>query len=344
MIMDYNNIYDMNKGELVDIINTNRENTDSGLLETALLVREKHYGRGVYVRGLIEFSNYCVNNCYYCGIRRDNKNVRRYRLNKQEIIECCENGHALGIRSFVLQSGEDPYYDDDMMCNIISDITSKYPDCAVTLSLGEKSKETYKRYRFAGADRYLLRHETANDEHYKSLHPSELSLENRKRCLYYLKETGFQTGAGFMVGSPFQTSENLAEDLLFLKELQPHMVGIGPFIPHKDSQFSLHPHGELNLTLTMLALTRLMLPKALLPSTTALGSIDPYGREKGFAVGANVVMPNISPVKHRNDYSLYDGKIGTGEEVAGCLTRLQKRVENAGFYLDFSRGDHIDGV
>lgn len=337
--MNYN-ITGMNKNELVDIINQNQDKVSSGLLNAALSVREQYYGRGVYLRGLIEFSSYCANNCYYCGIRRGNKNASRYRLGKSDILECCANGHTLGFRTFVLQSGEDPYYTDEIMCDIISAIKKNYPDCAITLSLGEKSEVTYEKFRNAGADRYLLRHETADEAHYKKLHPPEMSFKNRKESLYMLKKMGFQVGAGFMVGSPFQTAETLAEDLLFLKELQPHMVGIGPFIPHKDTQFAAHSGGTLDLTLTMLALTRLMLPRVLLPSTTALGTIDPQGREKGFMAGANVVMPNLSPVKTRKDYSLYDNKICTGEEAAECRFCLQNRVENAGFHLDLTRGDY----
>ena len=329
----------MSKQDLIDIIGKNKQTASKDLLDTALSVKESHYGKGVFLRGLIEFSNYCTSNCYYCGIRCANANVKRYRLDKSEILSCCKNGYELGFRTFVLQSGEDLYYTDSIMCEIIYEIKRMYSDCAVTLSLGEKSKETYKEYRFAGADRYLLRHETANPEHYKQLHPKELSLENRKQSLYYLKEIGFQVGAGFMVGSPFQTVENLAEDLIFIKELQPHMVGIGPFIPHKDTPFAGYPQGPLNLALTMIALTRMLLPKSLLPATTALGSIDPSGREKGLKAGANVVMPNLSPQKNRKNYVLYNDKISTGEEAAEGKAKLEKKVEAAGFFIDYSRGD-----
>ncbi|MGN0108144.1 MAG: [FeFe] hydrogenase H-cluster radical SAM maturase HydE, partial [Hominilimicola sp.] len=285
----------MNKHELTEIIEKNKETPSQPLLDKAVAVREKYYGRKVFVRGLIEFTNYCKNDCFYCGIRCGNKNAHRYRLTEEQILDCADEGNRLGFNTYVLQGGEDSYFTDKIMCDIIYKIKSKYPDCAITLSIGEKSRESYKAYKDAGADRYLLRHETADNVHYEKLHPSYMSLENRKNCLYTLRELGYQVGAGFMVGSPYQTCENLAEDLLFLKDLQPHMVGIGPFIPHQDSPFAKEKGGTLELTLTMLALVRLMLPKVLLPSTTAIGTIDPMGREKGFNAGANVVMPNLSP-------------------------------------------------
>lgn len=335
------NIQTMDKHSLTEIIEKNKETPSQQLLDEAVKVREKHYGRKVFVRGLIEFTNYCKNDCYYCGIRCGNKNAHRYRLTEEQILDCADEGHRLGFNTYVLQGGEDSYFTDKIMCDIIYKIKSKYPDCAITLSIGEKSRESYKAYRDAGADRYLLRHETADNAHYKKLHPSYMSLENRKNCLYTLRELGYQVGAGFMVGSPYQTSENLAEDLLFLKDLQPHMVGIGPFIPHQDSPFANEKGGTLNLTLTMLALVRLMLPKVLLPSTTALGTIDPMGREKGFDAGANVVMPNLSPTNVRKDYSLYDNKICTGDEAAQCIMCLKGRIERAGYEMDMGRGDSL---
>jgi biotin synthase len=326
--------------ELTETIEYYTQNDCTELFAAASLEREKYYGKKVFFRGLIEFSSYCKNDCYYCGIRCGNKNAARYRLSPEEIMDCCVQGYKLGFRTFVLQGGEDPAFTDDIMCDIISAIKSRFPDCAVTLSIGEKPRETYKRFYDAGADRYLLRHETATDEHYSKLHPPELSLENRKRCLYDLKEIGFQVGAGFMVGSPYQTTENLAADLVFLRELSPHMVGIGPFVPHHDTIFANEQTGSVKLTLVMLALLRLMLPQALIPATTALGTVDATGREKGLKSGANVVMPNLSPVNHRRDYSLYDNKICTGEEAAECLACLSGRIKAAGFEPDFSRGDH----
>ena len=258
-------------------------------------MRESVYGKDVYMRGLIEFTNFCKNDCYYCGIRRSNACAERYRLTKGQILDCCETGWALGFRTFVLQGGEDPWFTDDRLCDIVRAIKSGYPGCAVTLSVGEKSLETYRAYREAGADRYLLRHETADSAHYRRLHPPELSPENRKRCLRDLKALGFQTGCGFMVGSPYQTTDNIIHDLLFIKALNPEMVGIGPFIPHHDTAFRDAAAGTLSETLFLLGVVRLMLPSVLLPATTALGTIHPSGRELGLLAGANVVMPNLSP-------------------------------------------------
>ena len=329
----------MTKKELAELIEENKNGPSDEMSEKALNLKLKNYGKSIYVRGLIEFTNYCKNDCLYCGIRRGNKNAVRYRLTYEEILSCCDEGYFYGFRTFVLQGGEDAYYNTNRLCILVNKIKTKYPDCAVTLSVGEKSREEYSALKSAGADRYLLRHETANAEHYNKLHPSELSLKNRKRCLYDLKELGFQTGAGFMVGSPYQTYETLAEDLIFLKELEPHMVGIGPFIAQKDSQFKNYPSGTLELTLTMLALTRIILPDVLLPATTALGTIAPDGRERGFRVGANVVMPNLSPLKHRGDYSLYDNKISTGAEAAEGLAELRRRAESVGMEIDMQIGN-----
>lgn len=316
----------------------NSEN-DSFLFECADKVRREAYGTDVYIRGLIEFTNYCKNNCFYCGIRRDNRNIKRYRLSIDEIMECCEEGYKLGFRTFVLQGGEDAGFTDDKLCNMISGIKKRYSDCAVTLSMGERTEESYKRLYDSGADRYLLRHETASKEHYGMLHPPEMSFERRIECLNSLKKIGFQTGAGFMVGSPFQTTENLVSDLLFIKSLKPEMVGIGPFIPHSETPFKDYPQGLLRDTLIMVALTRLILPNALIPSTTALGTIHPEGRELGLKAGANVVMPNLSPVRFRKLYALYDNKICTGDESAQCRMCLEGRVKAAGYNIVTDRGD-----
>lgn len=318
------------------------DSQDIYLFEKADKIRRQIYGIDVYLRGLIEISNYCKNNCLYCGIRRDNRKITRYRLTEQEILLCCDIGYELGFRTFVLQGGEDIYFNDEFLCNIIQKIKTKYPDCAVTLSLGERSEESYKSLFSAGADRYLLRHETASKSHYEKLHPIEMSFDNRIKCLKTLKKIGFQTGAGFMVGSPFQTHDNLAEDLLFIKKLKPEMVGIGPFISHAETPFKEYKNGTLRDTLVMVALTRLLLPNALIPSTTALGTIDPQGREKGLKAGANVVMPNLSPVKYRKLYSLYDNKICMGDEAAECRKCLEKRVESAGYKIVTDRGDWHD--
>ncbi len=309
------------------------------LAREAVRLRKKYYGDKVYARGLIEFTNYCKNDCLYCGIRRSNREALRYRLTKEEILSCCSRGYELGFRTFVLQGGEDPWFTDERMAEIVQAVKSRYPDCAVTLSIGERSYESYRILREAGADRYLLRHETASEEHYRQLHPEEMSLKNRKRCLYDLKELGYQVGAGFMVGSPGQTYEELAEDLVFLGELQPQMTGIGPFIPHHSTPFADKPAGSVELTLRLLSMVRILLPKVLLPATTALGTMDPEGREKGFAAGANVVMPNLSPVQNRKQYELYDNKLCTGDEAAESLLELAACVKKSGCVLCMERGD-----
>ncbi|MGN0301780.1 MAG: [FeFe] hydrogenase H-cluster radical SAM maturase HydE [Anaerotardibacter sp.] len=309
------------------------------LSKRADAVRKQVFGLDVYTRGLIEISNICKNNCYYCGIRAGNKNVERYRLTKEEILSCCTEGYQLGFRTFVLQGGEDPYFTDEVLVDIIGEIKSHFPDCAITLSLGERSKESYQNLFDAGADRYLLRHETINEEHYQTLHPSSMSLSTRIEALNNLYEIGYQVGTGFMVGSPGQTTECLAQDLLFIEEFRPHMVGIGPFITHNDTPFANHPNGTLELTLFLISCLRLLIPELLLPSTTALGTIHPEGREMGFKAGANVVMPNLSPVKYRELYSLYENKICTGEESAQCRDCLSMRVKSAGYQLVESRGD-----
>ena len=301
--------------------------------------REQYYGKDVYIRGLIEFTNCCKNDCYYCGIRRSNTKASRYRLTLSDIMTCCDEGYKLGFRTFVLQGGEDPYFNDDRICEIVSLIKSVYPACAVTLSIGEKNRDSYIRYFEAGADRFLLRHETADFSHYSQLHPKSLSAENRQRCLHDLKDIGYQVGTGFMVGSPYQTAENIASDMMFLKRLKPDMVGIGPFIPHKDTPFAEKSPGTLELTLFLIGLIRLTLPYALIPATTALGTISPIGRELGLKSGANVLMPNLSPVEVRKKYMLYDNKICTGDESAQCLDCLARRVESAGYKITIDRGD-----
>lgn len=320
------------------------DHTDADVEYAAGLARElalAHFGNKIYIRGLIEFSNYCRNDCLYCGIRRSNRNVSRYRLTKDEILKCCGEGYSYGFRTFVLQSGEDSFFTADKISDIVRCIKLRYPDCAVTLSLGEKSRSEYQQYRDAGADRYLLRHETADGLHYQKLHPNEMSLENRIRCLHDLKELGFQTGVGMMIGSPFQTADELAEDMLFISDFKPQMVGIGPFIPHSDTPFAHHEKGSLELTLFCLSLIRIMLPNVLLPATTALGTIHYCGREKGVLAGANVIMPNLSPTPVRKKYQLYDNKICTGDESAQCRGCIDRRMRSIGYEVEVSRGDHI---
>lgn len=340
MISKLLNNKNLNDNEFAVLIETDKFDTE--LREAADAVRRENYGTAVYLRGLIELTNYCKNNCFYCGIRNSNKKVERYRLSKEDILSCAKIGYELGFRTFVLQGGEDPYYTDEILCSIISEIKSIYQDsCAITLSLGERSTESYQSLFNAGADRYLLRHETADEEHYKKLHPDSMSLKNRIECLKTLKKIGYQTGSGFMVGSPYQTTETLIKDLRFLQELKPDMIGIGPYLTHKETPFSSFPNGNLKLTLRLISILRLLFPYALLPATTALGTIAPNGRELGLESGANVVMPNLSPVSVRKMYELYDNKICTGDEAAECRHCLQRRVESVGYEIVSARGDAL---
>jgi biotin synthase len=311
------------------------------LAQKARQTCEAHYGDAVYTRGLIELSNHCRNDCYYCGIRNSNRRVHRYRLTPDTVLECCRQGYALGFRTFVLQGGEDPWFTDARVENLVARIHEGFPDCAITLSIGERSREAYQRFFDAGANRYLLRHETADPGHYRRLHPKALSLENRMDCLWDLKAIGYQVGTGFMVGSPGQTPETLAEDFNFIAKLSPHMIGIGPFIPQKDTPFGSKAAGTLELTLLCLSILRLLNPKALIPATTALGTIHPKGRELGILAGANVVMPNLSPTAVRKDYALYDNKICTGDEAAECRQCLSRRMESIGRRLVTARGDSL---
>lgn len=335
------NTRDLTDEELFALLESDSEEVDSLLAERARKVRERIYGKDVYLRGLIEFTNYCKNDCYYCGIRRSNRNAERYRLSAEQILECSDLGYELGFRTIVLQGGEDPYFTDDRLVTIIKGIKERHPDCAVTLSIGERDKESYQKLFDAGADRYLLRHETADKCHYEQLHPKELSFEHRMQCLRDLHEIGYQVGCGMMVGSPYQKTEHLIKDLRFLQEFKPEMVGIGPFIPHHDTEFADKPAGTAKLTIKLLSIIRLMLPDCLLPATTALGTVDPKGREKGILAGANVVMPNLSPGNVRGKYLLYDNKICTGDEAAECIRCMAARVEKVGYRVVESRGDHI---
>ena len=341
LIEKLNNTHSLNKDEALQLIKQGAQHKNL-LFALAQKTAQKSFGRQIFVRGLIEFTNYCKNDCYYCGIRRSNKNAARYRLTQEEILECCHAGYGLGFRTFVLQGGEDYFYSDEDIAAIVRAIKAQYPDCAVTLSIGERSRETYALWKQAGADRYLLRHETADCTHYAKLHPAELSAQNRQNCLYTLKELGYQAGAGFMVGSPYQTAENLADDLMFLQKLRPQMIGIGPFIPHHDTPFKDEPAGSVELTLVLLAVLRLLFPHVLLPATTALGTLAPGGRLLGIRAGANVIMPNLSPQNVRGKYLLYDNKLHTGAEAAEALNELQREVASIGYRIVSARGDYTE--
>ena len=321
------------------------DNFDDNTLEycsgIARNIAKSHFGNGIYIRGLIEISSYCKNNCLYCGLRRSNNCALRYRLNKEEILMSCQEGYALGFRTFVLQGGEDAYYTDEIMCDIVSTIRQKYPDCAITLSIGERSRQSYQKLYESGADRFLLRHETADTHHYSLIHPKELTLENRLECLNNLKEIGFQTGCGFMVGSPFQENYHLAKDLCFINSFKPQMVGIGPFLPHKDTPFKDKQKGDLKLTLLLVCLVRIANETVLLPATTALATLHPKGREYGIFCGANVVMPNLSPLQVRKKYMLYDGKVSSGNESAQQISNLENQLNAIGYKIQYGRGDYF---
>lgn len=341
LIEKLNNTHSLNKYEALQLIKQGAQHKNL-LFALAQQAAQKSFGRQIFVRGLIEFTNYCKNDCYYCGIRRSNKNAARYRLTQEEILECCHAGYGLGFRTFVLQGGEDYFYSDEDIAAIVRAIKAQHPDCAVTLSIGERSRKTYALWKQAGADRYLLRHETADFAHYAKLHPAELSAKNRQNCLYTLKELGYQAGAGFMVGSPCQKAENLADDLMFLQKLRPQMIGIGPFIPHHDTPFKDEPAGSVELTLVLLAVLRLLFPHVLLPATTALGTLAPGGRLLGIKAGANVIMPNLSPQNVRGKYLLYDNKLHTGAEAAEALNELQREVASIGYRIVSARGDYTE--
>ena len=330
----------LTKEELLTLVKITDEEDFLYLCEKANQKKEEIFGKAVYIRGLIEFTNYCKNDCYYCGIRCSNKKAERYRMSVNDILSACKTGEELGIRTYVLQGGEDPYFTDDKLIEIVKKIKEVYPEKAITLSVGERSFDSYQKLKDAGVDRYLLRHESATEEHYQKLHPENLTLVNRKECLFHLKNIGVQTGAGFMVESPYQTDEHLVNDLLFLKELNPQMVGIGPFIHHKDTPFGESSDGTVRKTVLMIALTRLLLPNALIPSTTALASLDQNGRKMALHSGANVVMPNLTPLYNRKNYLLYQNKIAIGEETAENFQKLWEEIESIGLSVGLSRGDY----
>ncbi len=329
----------LERGQMRELLTTLTDDEAEYLFHQAQEVCRSVYGNVIFLRGLIEFSSYCRNNCYYCGIRRGNKKASRYRLSREQILSCAQEGYKLGFRTIVLQSGEDLWYSDSEICSIIKSIKDAHPDVAVTLSIGEKSTGSYRLYRQAGADRYLLRQETSDPQHYRMLHPEEMTIENRKRCLDDLKKLGYQTGCGIMVGTPGQSVEHVLEDLYYMYEFRPQMVGIGPFLPHSDTPFAGEKKGSVRQTLILLSVIRLMLPSVLLPATTALGTADADGREKGILAGANVVMPNLSPSGVRGKYLLYDGKISSGEEAAQSVELLKERLARIGYRTEVSRGD-----
>lgn len=334
---------ELEKEELVYLLTHLDEEHRKVLFDYACRTRMKHYGNKVYMRGLIEFSNICKQNCMYCGLRSANRKVERYRLTLDQILDCCREGYELGYRTFVLQSGEDDWFNEERLVDMIRTIKSSYPDVAITLSIGERDRGTYEKLFEAGADRFLLRHETASRRLYEQLHPT-MSFDNRMNYLRTLKEIGYQVGAGFMVGLPGQTAEDLAEDLIFLKKFQPDMIGIGPFIPHSETPLSGEKGGTVEDTLVLIALTRLLVPDALLPATTAMGTLDPEGREKAIRAGANVVMPNLSPTSVRSKYELYENKICTGDEAAHCRHCIELRITAAGCEVDMGRGDSLQSL
>lgn len=331
---------DITLGQLRQLLASDDEALVKNLFEQAREVADGIYGKRVFIRGLIEISSHCKNDCLYCGLRRSQKGAVRYRLTDEQILDCCEKGYRLGFRTFVMQGGEDAWFDDERMVRIVSEVRHRYPDCAITLSLGERRDESYRRLFDAGANRYLLRHETADKEHYEKLHPSDMSFDNRMHCLETLKTIGYQVGCGFMVGSPFQTVETLYKDLQFIRSFKPHMVGIGPFIPAHDTPFADQPQGSVETTLRLLSIIRLIHPHVLLPATTALGTLHPLGRERGIMAGANVVMPNLSPTEHRKDYAIYDNKICTGDEAAECRNCTEYRMRAIGYETVVDRGDY----
>lgn len=332
----------LTREEWIQIFDTWTDEDLSFAVEKAHEITVARFGRKIFFRGIVEFTNICKNDCYYCGIRAGNTSCQRYRLDKEDILKCCEDGYAHGFRTFVLQGGEDPYYTKDMMTDIVRSITERFPDCAVTMSIGELDRDYYQALYDAGARRYLLRHETANAEHYAILHPKKQTLENRMRCLRDLKEIGFQTGCGIMVGSPGQTSESLAEDMMFMADFRPEMIGLGPFIPHRDTPFKDEAAGSVDKTLLVIALCRIMLPNALIPSTTALGTAEAEGRQKGVLAGCNVVMPNLSPMEVRKKYMLYDGKVGTDMSAETGIRTLRIQMEEIGYEVVVARGDYSE--
>ncbi len=317
----------------------NREDLEEAVFEKARAVADRHFHKKIYVRGLIEFTNYCHNNCYYCGIRRGNDEVDRYRLTTEEMEAAVAVGAQAGFQTFVLQGGEDAYFTDERLADWLRRIKRIQPGCAITLSVGERSRQSYARLKEAGADRFLLRHETYDPEHYKKLHPKEMDRERRLACLYELKALGYQVGSGFMVGSPYQSTENLVEDFMFLQKLQPAMIGIGPYVRHHATPFRDFENGSVELTAMCIAILRLLFPTANIPSTTAMQTLAADGRNRGILAGANVFMPNLSPPRVRESYALYDNKAAFALEAAENLRDLKAQIAELGYEIVMSRGD-----
>jgi biotin synthase len=291
--------------------------------------RELHVGNDVHLRGIIEFSNYCVKNCLYCGLRRDNVALERYRMTPEEIMEAAAAGVEAGLKTIVLQSGEDPDFSADVLARLIGSLKDEH-DIAVTMSVGDRNRDEYALMREAGADRYLLKHETADPELFSRLRPGT-TLDGRIRRLMWLKELGFQVGSGGMIGLPWQTVDTIADDILLLRRLDVEMAGFGPFIPHGGTPLAGCAGGSVDMTLKTLAVARVMLPFTHFPATTALGSIDPEGRQRALKCGANVVMPNITPVRYKRLYEIYPNKICVSEEgPIQCLPCITGIIRQSG--------------
>lgn len=326
------------------LLDCNDESVLDYLHHKARQVADETFGKGIFVRGLVELTNVCRNDCYYCGIRKSNATIIRYMLTTKQVIKSCQQGYELGFRTFVLQGGELPRDKAQWLVELVKEIRQRWSDCAITLSLGEWTREVYEALREAGADRYLLRHETHNAEHYAKLHPADMSLNNRLQCLKWLKELGFQVGTGIMVGSPWQTIDNIVEDIEFIEQFKPEMIGLGPFVPQHDTPLGKYANGSAELTCKLYSIFRLMFPHALIPSTTALNTIDTNGRTMGIMAGANVVMPNLSPASVRGNYTLYDGKAITNAEAAEGIAQLESQLATIGYHIDWGRGDHFLSV
>lgn len=329
----------LSQEDMLDLLHNRSAYADT-IKQAATEKRQAAYSNKVFIRGLIELSSYCKQDCYYCGLRRSNPEAKRYRLSAEVVLDQAKRGYDLGVRTFVLQGGEDPHFTDERLIPLVQRLKQLYPDVAITLSLGERPKESYQKLWDAGADRYLLRHETADEEHYQILHPKPMQFSSRRKALLDLKEIGFQTGAGMMVGSPGQTMDTLAKDLLFLQELKPQMVGIGPFIHAGDTPFANEPDGDVSLTLYLLQLVRLLLPNALIPATTALATKDEAARMEALITSANVVMPNLTPAEKRADYAIYENKRAFALEAIEGLDQLRQLLEDNQLSLDLSRGDY----